>query len=256
MSDTVLFYMDESYRQHLIEKHLFYVEQAKKRLLAQFSDLDGEADKAAMQWLEQSNEWFDPDRHDPGDFYERANEVGLEFYELIRDMRDQTRLSVVAGMFHEWDKKLREWLVREIRHWRDGDNVSNKVWAVDFDKIMELLEALGWKIRNTACFYQLDACRLLVNVYKHGNGKSFDDLKCKYPDYLDKRLSGLLGDGWQEHTDITVSEDQIQGFSDAIMAFWRDVPERIYNSDSVCAPSWFEKAFLKDRRSDQQGNSP
>jgi hypothetical protein len=95
------------YRQSLIKRHQFYVKQARKRVLSQFENMEEEADKAAEEWLEQSSGRFDPDWHDPGDFYEAANDVGIEFYQLLSDMRNQTRLSVVAGMFHEWDKNLR-----------------------------------------------------------------------------------------------------------------------------------------------------
>jgi hypothetical protein len=46
-------------------------------------------------------------------------------------MRDQTRLSIIAGMFHEWDKKLRSWLVKEIRHWHDGEEALKKTWSAN-----------------------------------------------------------------------------------------------------------------------------
>src|SRR5437868_2508040 len=105
MSGYVLFQMWEPFRQSLIKGHLFYVEQARKRLLSRFDDIEADADRAAEEWLEQSGQHFDADRHDPCDFYEAANDVGIEFYGLLSDMREQTRLSVVAGMFHEWDKQ-------------------------------------------------------------------------------------------------------------------------------------------------------
>src|SRR3954471_14093989 len=99
MSDNLLFHMWGPFRQSLIKGHLFYVEQARKRLLSQFDDMEADADRAAEEGLEQSGQHVDPDRHDPGDFYEAAHNVGIEFYGLLSDLRDQTRLSVVAGMF-------------------------------------------------------------------------------------------------------------------------------------------------------------
>jgi hypothetical protein len=67
MSGYVSFKMWEPFRQSLIKGHLFYVEQAQKRLLSQFADMEADADRAAEEWLEQSGKFFDPDRHDPGD---------------------------------------------------------------------------------------------------------------------------------------------------------------------------------------------
>ncbi|WP_439684239.1 HEPN AbiU2-like domain-containing protein [Cupriavidus oxalaticus] len=253
MSGYALFQMWGPFRQSLIKGHSFYVEQARKRLLSQFDGIKADADRAAEEWLERSGQHFDPDRHDPGDFYERANDVGIEFYGLLCDMCEQTRLSVVAGMFHEWDKQLRDWLVREIQHWHRGDNAILKVWSVDFGQIVDLLESFGWNLRTAEYFRTLDACRLVVNVYKHGKGKSFDDLRSSFPEYLDDPFGGTLSDTkYRDHTHLKVSDDQFQAFSDAILAFWRDVPDNVVDSHLTDMPDWFGKAILKDRSEPQK----
>ena len=75
MSRGPLFYMDGPLRQLLLTSHSFYVEQARKRLLSQFGDIEAEAHKASEEWLNQASHCFNPDEHDPGDFYE----VNLDF---------------------------------------------------------------------------------------------------------------------------------------------------------------------------------
>ena len=258
MSDYVLFQMWGPFRRSLIAGHIFYVEQARKRLLSQFEDIEAESDKAAEDWLQRRSISFDPDRHDPCDFYEAAHDAGIEFYGLLSDMRDQTRLSVVAGMFHEWDKQLRDWLVREIQHWHQGDTAKLQVWSADFVQIAELLESVGWSICGEEYFRALDACRLVVNVYKHGKGKSLEDLKQKYPEYLHDPFLGS-GGGFSEvehrdHTDLNVSDEQFQAFSDAIVAFWQAVPENIFESTANDVPDWFGKAIRKDRTGQKQAS--
>ncbi|HHV7522376.1 TPA: hypothetical protein ACUNF5_003885 [Burkholderia orbicola] len=256
MSGYVRFQMWEPFRQSLIKGHAFYVEQARKRLLSQFDDMEADADRAADEWLEQRDQYFDPDRHDPGDFCEMANDVGIEFYQLLSEMREQTRLSVVAGMFHEWEKQLRDWLVGEIRHWHRGDNTTLKVWSVDFVQITDLLESFGWRLRTTDYFRTLDACRLVVNVYKHGKGKSLDDLRTNFPEYLDdplKNFGDTVSDGrYLDHRHLKVSDEQFQTFSDAIVAFWRDVPETVVGSQLTEVPDWFIKVLRKDHGESQQ----
>lgn len=247
----VLFQMWGPFRQSLIDGHIFYVEQARKRLLTQFENIEAEADKASEDWLENNGHRFDPDRDDPGSFYEAAGEAGIEFYRLLSDMRDQTQLSVVAGMFHEWDKQLRDWLVAEVRHWHRGDLTAEKIWKANFSDLADLLEGLGWKIRTTGYFKLLDACRLVVNVYKHGKGTSLDDLKQHCPEYLPDPNAGTrlawASIDFLDHTDLKVSDVQFQAFSDAIVSFWKDVPANISESDVTSVPAWFEKAILKDR---------
>jgi hypothetical protein len=258
-----LFQMWEPHRQSLIKGHLFYVEQARKRLLSQFNDIEGEADKAAESWLDANKTRFDPDFHDPGDFYESARDEGIEFYQLLYEMRDRTRLSVVAGMYHEWDKHLRKWLTDEIRHWHSGEAVAGKVWTVDFGKLADLMGSLGWRVRDQDCFLKLDACRLVVNVYKHGKGNSFDELKEKYPEYLPDPLSQISeafpGLGYLDYTHLVVSENQLQGFSDAIVAFWKNVPKDILDHEDLEVPDWFARAMSADQQAashQQEGLNP
>lgn len=258
MSGFVLFQMWGPFRQSLIKSHLFYVEQARKRLLSQFDDIEADADRAAEDWLEQSGQNFNPDRHDPGEFYEAANDVGIEFYGLLSDMREQTRLSVVAGMFHEWDKQLRDWLAREIQHWHRGDNATLKVWSADFGQIADLLESLGWNVRSADYFRTLDACRLVVNVHKHGEGKSLDELRSHFPEYLHDPFNGsgsaYSDTKYRDHSHLKVTDEQFQAFSNAILAFWRDIPENVLDSQMSDVPDWFGKAILKDRAELEQAS--
>lgn len=250
MSGYVRFKMWESHRQLLIENHRFYVKQACKRLLSQFDGIELEAKKAAEEWLERRSHHFNQDRHDPSSDYEAANDVGNEFYGLLGNMRDQTRLSVVAGMFHEWEKQLRDWLVIEIGHWHRGDQTTSAVWSADFGRIAELLECLGWKVRNAPYFATLDACRLIVNVYKHGEGKSFRDLKQHYPEYLEnpyQLIANVIPDGgYRDHQHLKVSDEQFQSISEAIVAFWCEVPANVLDSHVTKLPNWLTKAMSND----------
>ena len=251
MSGQVLFHMWDPYRQSLIEGHRFYVEQARKRLLSQFGDIEREASAAADAWLDNHKMHFDPDRHDPGDFYEAAQGEGIAFYELLSDMEQRTRLSVVAGMFHEWDKQLRDWLVGEIRHWHVRDVVVAKVWTADFAGIADLLEGFGWMLRSTSFFSKLDECRLVVNVYKHGTGKAFTELRQTHPEYLrgpfdDTELEWRLD--FKDHTHLSVSDQQVEEFSNCIVEFWMQLPERIFETNKTALPAWFVKAIASEQR--------
>ncbi len=251
MSNQLLFQMCEQQRRSLIDRHLFYVEQARKRLLSQFDDIGMDADRAADEWLERRSQRFDPDHDDPDAFCEAANDIGIEFYGLLSDMRERTYLSIVAGMFHEWEKQLREWLVNEIQRWHSGDTVASKVWSVHVDQTIDLLESIGWNVRNADYFHTLDACRLVVNVYKHGKGKSLDELRLNYPKFLVdpfKGFGGIFSDvHFRNHTHLMVNDEQFQEFSNAIVAFWKDVPENVYNLQITDVPDWLEKAIQKDR---------
>lgn len=251
MTDHVLFQMWGPFRQSLIKGHEFYVEQATKRLLTQFDNIEAEAQRAAEEWLKAQSPKFDPNRHDPGDFYEAANDEGGEFYQLLSDLQGHTRLSVVAGMFHEWDKQLRDWLVREMRNWHKGDIAMSAVWSANFGDLMELLESLGWQVRTKGYFQVLDACRLVVNVYKHGDGKAFRDLRDQYPRYLNDPLGSVSNASssieYRDYTNLHVLDENIREFSSGITEFWRNVPENVFVSGIAGFPAWFENSLRKDQ---------
>ena len=246
------FQMWEPSRKQLIKAHTFYVEQAKERLITRFENIEDEANKEMDTWLKEANHLFDPDRHDPSDFYEQANDIGVEFYELLTEMRDRTKLSVIAGMYHEWDKKLRDWLWREIKRWHRGDTLWRKIWSVDFVSLMDLLEALGWNVTKTPYYEHLDACRLIVNVYKHGEGGSFESLRQRYPQYIQNNFSGPASYPWAlsgaDYTHLQTPDGSLDLFSQAIIDFWNDVPENVYSSTIDEVPTWFERAYNKDRK--------
>ena len=251
MANFVAFQMWGPFRKQLVKAHTFYVEQAKKRLLTRFENIEEEAQAEMDTWLQETSHLFDPERHDPSDFYEQANDVGIEFYELLTEMRDRTRLSVIAGMYHEWDKQLRDWLWREIRRWHRGEELKRQVWAVDFVSLMEFMVSLGWDVKDTAYYPHLDACRLIVNVYKHGEGKSFEQLRDRYPDYVEHPLAIAGHMAWAvSHTDYThlkIADETVDLISQAIIDFWNDVPENVYASKIEQVPKWFERAYNKDR---------
>lgn len=253
MGDYVVFQMWSGYRASLIRAHQFYVDQAKARLLTQFANISAEADQAAEDWLSERGQlYFDPDRHDPADFYEGAEDAGIEFYQLLSEMEERTRLSVIAGFFHEWEKKLRQWLVDEIKHWHSGTFTKERVWKASVEELYELLESFDWPLKSKPWFVALDACRLVVNVYKHGDGPSLASLKAAYPRFLVSPLAELgvpLSPLWQRvsHEDLMVSDPDLEEFAEAIASFWRELPENVLDSQVVAPPSWFVKVLEKDQ---------
>lgn len=249
MGDYVVFQMSSGQREGLIKAHQFYVEQAKSRLLTQFDNISEEADKAADDWLaERGQQYFDPDRHDPSDLYEGAEDAGIEFYQMLSEMRDRTRLGIIAGFFHEWEKNLRQLLVKEIRLWLHHDWAEKPIWTAKFDRICELLKGCGWPLRSTLWFSDLDACRLVVNVHKHGDGPSLAALKRDYPRFLVHPLAGIgieLDPIWDQlnYEHLRVDDADLEKFAAAITLFWREFPENVLKSQIVAPPDWFVQAL-------------
>lgn len=237
------------WRESVIEQHRFYAEQGRNKLLSQFSNMEQEADEAAERWLEKQSQHFDPDRDDPGSFAEDAYHEGVEYYRLLSELRDQTRLSIVAGMYHAWDKELRRWLLKEIEHWHRGPTVTDMVWKATFEDIVDLLVSTELAKPSAGYLQKLSACRYVVNVYKHGEGLSLKKLKVSHPEYL--RIQPANGSTpdmrWIDHTHLLVTDKQLDEFSSAIVEFWRTIPSRV-RSKTLNVPTWFEKAMDRDHK--------
>ena len=247
--DRVFLQMWGPTRDHLIANHDFYVAEAKRRLLDPFDDdtMKADADRHADAWLGERGRYFNPDSEDPGDYYERAYDENISFYLSLVGLRDNTRLSIIAGMFHEWEKQLRDWLGKEFGHHGFGNHTHGAVWRVTFDDLIDLLECCQWPVRTCGYFRDLHVCHLVTNVYKRGIGASFKALKALAPDLVGKTddlpaffVSAL------DFTSLNVGDADLARFADAIGAFWRDVPEYVFFSQVAEPPKWLERALKKE----------
>lgn len=229
----------------LLGPHKFYVLQAKQRLLSQFNDISREADEVEKQHYEKLGQFFDPDRDDPADSYEAAYQEGISHYIALDEMRNTVTLALTAGMFHQFDKALREKMVMEFRRWQPTA-VDPLIWNIDFPDLVELLEWTGIDIKSKTFYEKIEACQLLVNVYKHGKGRSHTELAGKYPQYYPNYTPGTVRRKTLPRPEqLKVSEAQFTDIADAIRDFWLNIPEFRNESHLRDQPEWFDKEMKR-----------
>ena len=107
-------------------------------------------------------------------------------------------------------------------------------WKDPITNVFDLLTEFGWTVRSEPFFALIDACCLIVNVYKHGKGRSLEELNRDYLRYL-RYLRDPFGPGvpvfikdYLDHKLLTVSEGHFMEIADALRAFWVTFPERLY----------------------------
>lgn len=232
-------------RDHIIANHEFYAVEAKRRLLDQFTHISMEhaANSHAEEWLAKRAAYFDPDRDDPADAYGQAHDEGIGFYQSLVDLRNHTSLSIVAGMYHAWEKDLRSWMAKEFNHSVLRTIASKKLWRVPIEQLLDILELGGWDIRKSAYYPSLKTCGLVTNVFKHGNGTSFDRLASCAPDLVGKRndLPAFLG-SFVDYSLLSQTDEKIDEFARAITAFWEACPEAISIPLNDDLPKWMRDA--------------
>ncbi len=248
--DRVFLQMWGPTREHLIANHQFYVSQARSRLLDQFDEeaMKADAQRHADEWLEKRSRFFDPERDDPSAAHEAAFDEHISFYLSLAGLRDSTRLSIIAGMFHEWEKQVRDWLGTELGHHGFRAHVHAAVWSVKVDDLFELFAKCSWSVRDEGFFPQLQRCQLVANVYKHGNGPSFDTLKKLAPELVGGKDHPAFFVSALDYSALEVSDDNLASFAEAITAFWRALPENIFFSEVNDLPNWLDKALRKEAR--------
>lgn len=239
------FWLDKLDRRVLLDPHDFYVTQAKQRLLSQFNNISQEADDAQKQHYEKLGRFFDPDRDDEASSYEAAYQEGISHYIALDEMRNTVTLAMTAGVFHQFDKALREKMVMEFRRWLPAA-IDPLIWNIDFPELVELLEWTGIDIKSKSFYEKIEACQLLVNVYKHGKGRSHTELAGKYPQYYPS-FTPRTGrrQSLPRPEQLKVSEAQFADIADAIKDFWLNIPEFRDESDLKTQPVWLDKKLKR-----------
>ncbi|WP_368525458.1 hypothetical protein [Enterobacter asburiae] len=244
-NDFTTFYLAPIDLPIILEPHEFYVSEAKRRLLTQFNDIDREAQEVEERALEVFGHNFDPDRDDPADAYEWAYQKNVSHWLALYEMHNTVTLALAAGMYHQFDKTLREKMIREFSHWNDREFINQVIWNTSFPRLMELLEWVGIEISDKDFMNKINACRLVVNVYKHGDGDGHRELSTNYPEYYPR---GSLMNSFAfpfQYDELKLNEVQFDEFSEAIRNFWKNIPEYCRYSQLRVKPSWFNHGDKK-----------
>ena len=229
-NDFSYFEMPAWHRDELIERNQFYARKAKEVVFSQFTEQEtsDEADRKENEILEAICEgtyvgnYFNDGDGPPHESVLR--------YAIMSDMCESMRAGIVAGLFHEWDKSLRKWLSERVATSSGSKKIRKKIWIGKFSEIIELLENLGWSIRDERFYAKIDACRWVVNMHKHGDGNCLMKLKEKYPEYLkssndDIHMGAFWYDSFTGRDCLVVNETHIDEFTEAFTQFWLSFPE-------------------------------
>ena len=208
------------------------MEQVKVRVLDNFHNMEEEANRVAEELHDQIGSTFPEGDGDMAAAAETAFGHGAEFYMLLSDMKSQTILGALASLYHQWDKTFRDFMERELTRTYDRDQVTKYVWQPNIGKLFDILEKFGWSVRQAQWFPLVNACRLIVNVYKHGKGRSLDELAETYPEYLKEGEYDIIPLARElttpDHEDLAVTDEEFEKIAGAMREFWVDFPERLF----------------------------
>ncbi|RDF52234.1 hypothetical protein DWA20_05005 [Acinetobacter baumannii] len=236
-------------RKNLIEINDFYLEQCQLKLLNQFDNISQEADEYEEKWrIEKESHYFNKDPYDSSSLYYDSYDASIIFYQNLSDLQQNVRFSVIAGMYHRWEKQFRSFLHNQSRWWGCTHHVRNEIWTLPVNKLFMLFKTDEFDIEKQEFFKDFDACRVIVNVFKHGNGSSYRELCNKYPFYLKENYHGMENNPlpyFIYEPTFNITDDDVVKFSKAISEFWRKL-KNIENVED--REEWLRRTFEKRKR--------
>jgi hypothetical protein len=143
----VSLYFAKHNRRYTLELINAYATEVTKRVLPVFDHIEQEADDAADEcWQETDNEGT-------------AQEHGFSLYSDLKFVRGQVTGLAIAGIYHMWERLLKEVLVKEYRHY--AKTIKEEVFKADFSKLETFLKEAGWSIKTEEFYPDLDCLRLI-----------------------------------------------------------------------------------------------
>lgn len=224
-------YMWSGEREMLLARHDFYMEQVKVRVLGNFGNIEMEANKVAEEVYDRIKSECSDGYEDMAAATETALEHGEGFYMLLSDMKIQTTLGALASLYHQWEKDFRGFMERELSEAYGPGKKTSFVWQSSTNQLFDFLEKLGWYLRRAEWFPLLNTCSSIVNVYKHGKGRSLDELSRDYPQYLKRPFEVTVEEALPinpDHEDLLLEEEEFNQIAGALRQFWVDFPERLF----------------------------
>ena len=201
------------------------------RLLPTFDRSDEEADAAAKQaWKSAMSSTALDEVSDPSAYAEAAQEFGMQVYENLQFSRQQLLGLAAAGLYHLWERLLKQFFCKELRDWTfDGRAIDKIVAPANFVNLEELLTQFGFHLSQQPYYAVLSELRLVANVIKHGDGKSCEDLKTTAPQ---------LFEGYNYHFNIFSEADKLElstldftRYAKAVADFWDTLPSTMTLKD-------------------------
>lgn len=231
-------YLWSGRREQLIRRHDFYLDQACKRLLSQFDDLENEATLHGEDYYQRLSAAVSID-HDPDLIHEQARDEVFQHYDLLIEMKRQTILNILAGCYHQWETDLRALLEKELIRTLSDNFTQKNTWENNIIQIYDVLAAFGWNIRDCGFFDRIDTMRLIVNVHKHGKGNSLNNLIKKHPNFIQPTYDFItpnLGASNSKQVTLMVSMKEFKDLAGGCRAFWEQMPEHnFYQSETDSA---------------------
>lgn len=223
-------YLDEGRRMYFKEHIKVFREFYLEKLYPNFENIEVDAEKYAQEKFKQLSSAVKSPAIDFSDIAEKALDESIQFYENFNIVHYTFIASSIASLYVIWEQQTRKFLYDEISH--DSHIDFENFCTNGMRGIKNNFNNFDIDLTTFACWDELEELRLLNNVIKHGDGNSANDLNDLNEDLFKK---DLFVDSVKENLDTTILEENLNiskkdfiRYSEVIIQFWSEVPERAY----------------------------
>lgn len=179
------------------------------RVLASFDSIEQESEDKAEEYIqEMGQKYYDDSVVDISYVYEEANNIEIEYYLNQQDLREHTLRSYTTYLFHFFEKEMQKILLHSYVG-IDEESTTEFIKKYLKSGVMNFLEShVSELVKNQDWIFIKNDLQLLANTIKHGQGRSFDNLKSnqlRYEKYF-KNGSFFSTDN------ICITDDQLREF--------------------------------------------
>jgi len=229
--------------EHLREKYINDLKQIKDLFFERISPIFTEAEKESTKYQNElwNNILSQPcDENsiiDPSDYIDTIQEAGFEKYEILSLMQYRNIGMWISCMCQVWEQQLFSFVYHEAQSEGLKYNDSDMKRGYAFSK--EVFEWHQQPFESISCWKKIKELRMLVNVIKHSEGDSEQNLRKMRPDYFEYEIGvekydllSLYHSTLLEAT-LQIKNDDFINYYDALVSFWNELPERMYTKEDI-----------------------
>ncbi len=205
------------------------------KLFPTFINIQEEAEEHSENLFDSICQSVGGENSDPSDAAEYAMDEGVEYYQALSLAKYGFTAFSISLLYHFWEQQIKYYLFNELRKNRyriDFKDFSKIIYNIN--NIKNLLLEHDVDIEKFDSWDKLNELRLLNNAVKHGSTDNFLRLKNKNSTLFhswiiedDETITRLDSCILEEILDI--SEANFKEYSDVLMQFWEEFPERNYH---------------------------
>ncbi|WP_010288750.1 hypothetical protein [Kurthia massiliensis] len=143
-----------------------------------FKDIEGAANEYREKRIKEDEIAYDYEVVDPAEIFERIEMETVDFYESEKLMEYNFYFSLLTMAYQIFEQQLRGFIYSELNHSTSSVRIKNKFsdFGSNMGQIKKAYELLSYDLTEASQWEDIEMLYKVVNTYKHGDGRSANNL--------------------------------------------------------------------------------